>query len=303
MDLQTLLDDLAAEAAPLAAQGKVADYIPALASVPAGRFGLALATTDGQLFGTGDWRTPFSIQSVSKAFSLALVLARDGEALWQRVGREPSGNPFNSLVQLEYEKGIPRNPFINAGALVLIDRLLTLTGDSLGTLRDFLRAESGNPAVDMDPEVAASEASHGHRNAALAHFMASCGNLENPVDQVLDHYFRQCSLAMSCADLAKAGLFLANHGLRADGSRLLTRSESKRINAIMLTCGTYDAAGDFAYRVGLPGKSGVGGGILAVLPERGVLCVWSPALDPHGNSIAGVEALDRFTTRTGWSVF
>ncbi len=303
MDLQALLDDLAMESAPCAAQGKVADYIPALAAVDPSRFGLALATMDGQLIGSGDWQTPFSIQSVSKAFSLALVLARDGEALWRRVGREPSGNPFNSLVQLEYEKGIPRNPFINAGALVLIDRLLSLTGDSLGTLRDFLRAESGNPTVEVDPEVAASEASHGHRNAALAHFMASCGNLENPVDQVLDHYFRQCSLTMSCADLAKAGLFLANHGLRADGSRLLTRSESKRINSIMLTCGTYDAAGDFAYRVGLPGKSGVGGGILAVLPERGVLCVWSPALDPHGNSIAGVEALDRFTTRTGWSVF
>ncbi len=303
MDLQALLDDLAREAAPFAAQGKVADYIPALAAVDPARFGIALATVDGQLLGSGDWRVPFSIQSVSKAFSLALVLARDGEALWRRVGREPSGNPFNSLVQLEYEKGIPRNPFINAGALILIDRLLSLTGDSLGTLRDFLRAESGNAALDLDAEVAASEASHGHRNAALAHFMASCGNLENPVERVLDHYFRQCALTMSCADLAKAGLFLANHGLRADGSRLLSRSEAKRINAIMLTCGTYDAAGDFAYRVGLPGKSGVGGGILAVLPERGVLSVWSPALDLHGNSVAGVEALDRFTTRTGWSVF
>jgi glutaminase len=303
MDLQALVDDLAREAAPFAAHGKVADYIPALAAVDPAHFGVALATMDGQVLGSGDWRTPFSIQSVSKAFSLALVLARDGETLWRRVGREPSGNPFNSLVQLEYEKGIPRNPFINAGALILIDRLLTLEGDSLGTLRDFLRAESGNPAVDINAEVAASEAAHGHRNAALAHFMASCGNLENPVDQVLDHYFRQCSLSMSCADLAKAGLFLANHGLRADGSRLLSRSEAKRINAIMLTCGTYDAAGDFAYRVGLPGKSGVGGGILAVLPERGVLCVWGPALDSHGNSVAGVEALDRFTTRTGWSVF
>jgi glutaminase len=303
MDLQALLDDLAREAAPFAAQGKVADYIPALAAVDPAHFGIALATMDGQVLGSGDWRTPFSIQSVSKAFSLALVLARDGEALWRRVGREPSGNPFNSLVQLEYEKGIPRNPFINAGALILIDRLLTLEGDSLGTLREFLRAESGNPTVDINAEVAASEAAHGHRNAALAHFMASCGNLENPVYQVLDHYFRQCSLTMSCADLAKAGLFLANHGLRADGSRLLSRSEAKRLNAIMLTCGTYDAAGDFAYRVGLPGKSGVGGGILAVLPERGVLCVWGPALDSHGNSVAGVEALDRFTTRTGWSVF
>jgi glutaminase len=303
MDLQALLDDLAREAAPFAAQGRVADYIPALAAVDPARFGIALAPMDGQVLGSGDWRAPFSVQSVSKAFALALVLARDGEALWRRVGREPSGNPFNSLVQLEYEKGIPRNPFINAGALVLVDRLLSLTGDSVGALRTFLREESGNPGVDVDAEVAASEAAHGHRNAALAHFMASCGNLENPVEAVLDHYFRQCSLTMSCADLAKAGLFLANHGLRADGSRLLTRSEAKRINAVMLTCGTYDAAGDFAYRVGLPGKSGVGGGILAVLPERGVLCVWSPALDAHGNSVAGVEALDRFTTRTGWSVF
>jgi glutaminase len=303
MDLQALLDDLARDAAPLSVTGKVADYIPALAAVDPARFGIALATVDGQLVGSGDWRVPFSIQSVSKAFSLALVLARDGEALWTRVGREPSGNPFNSLVQLEYERGIPRNPFINAGALILIDRLLALTGDSLGTLRDFLRAESGNRDVDIDAEVAASEAGHGHRNAALAHFMASCGNLENPVERVLDHYFRQCALTMSCGDLAKAGLFLANHGLRADGTRLLSRSEAKRINSIMLTCGTYDAAGDFAYRVGLPGKSGVGGGILAVLPGRGVLCVWSPALDPHGNSVAGVEALDRFTTRTGWSVF
>jgi glutaminase len=303
MDLQALLDDIAREAAPFAVGGRVADYIPALAAVDPARFGLALAMVDGQLLGSGDWRQPFSIQSVSKAFSLALVLARDGEALWQRVGREPSGSAFNSLVQLEYEKGIPRNPFLNAGALILIDRLLSLTGDSLGTLRAFLRTESGNTAVDSDAEVAASEATHGHRNAALAHFMASYGNLENPVASVLDHYFRQCALTMSCADLAKAGLFLANHGLRADGSRLLTRSEAKRINAIMLTCGTYDAAGDFAYRVGLPGKSGVGGGILAVLPGRGVLCVWSPALDAHGNSVAGVEALDRFTTRTGWSVF
>ena len=303
MDLQALLDDLATESAPFAAQGKVADYIPALAAVDPARFGIALATLDGQVLGSGDWRQPFSIQSVSKAFSLALVLAQDGEALWRRVGREPSGSAFNSLVQLEYEKGIPRNPFINAGALILIDRLLSLGGDSFGTLREFLRVESGNPAIEVDLEVAASEASHGHRNAALAHFMASCGNLDNPVEQVLDHYFRQCSLAMSCADLAKAALLLANHGLRADGSRLLTRSEAKRINSIMLTCGTYDAAGDFAYRVGLPGKSGVGGGILAVMPERGVLCVWSPALDLHGNSVAGVEALDRFTTRTGWSVF
>jgi glutaminase len=264
---------------------------------------MAVATVDGGLLGTGDWRVPFSIQSISKVFTLALVLARDGEKLWSRVGREPSGDPFNSLVQLEHEQGVPRNPFINAGALVVVDRLLTLEGDAFSALRSFLRIESGRPELDTDVKVAHSEAEHGHRNAALAHFIASFGNLENTVDQVLDHYFRQCAIAMSCADLAQAGLLLAKHGLRRDGSRLLTRSETKRVNAVMLTCGTYDTAGDFAFRVGLPGKSGVGGGILAVIPGRCSLCVWGPALEPSGTSLAGVDALDRFTTCTGWSIF
>lgn len=303
MDYQELLNQVLEEVRPVMGQGKVARYIPALAAVDPGQFGLALATVDGELFGVGDWRTPFSIQSISKVFTLALVLARDGDALWRRVGKEPSGNPFNSLVQLEYEHGIPRNPFINAGALVITDRLLSLTGDARGVLREFLRAESGNPSVDFDPVVAASEAEHGHRNAALAHFMAGYGNIENPVPRVLEHYFWQCSLAMSCADLARACGFLARHGRRASGERLLTRSQAKQVNAIMLTCGTYDAAGEFAYRVGLPGKSGVGGGIVAVIPNRCGLCVWSPGLDARGNSVAGVEALDRFTTLTGLSVF
>ncbi|AKJ02483.1 L-glutaminase [Archangium gephyra] len=303
MDYQELLNQVLEEVRPVLGQGKVASYIPALARVDPGQFGMALATVDGELFGVGDWRTPFSIQSISKVFTLALVLARDGDALWRRVGKEPSGNPFNSLVQLEYEHGIPRNPFINAGALVITDRLSSLTGDARGVLREFLRAESGNPSVDFDPVVAASEAEHGHRNAALAHFMAGYGNIENPVPNVLEHYFWQCSLAMSCADLARACGFLARHGRRVSGERLLTRSQAKQVNAIMLTCGTYDAAGEFAYRVGLPGKSGVGGGIVAIIPNRCGLCVWSPGLDARGNSVAGVEALDRFTTLTGLSVF
>ncbi|BDU78526.1 glutaminase [Mesoterricola sediminis] len=303
MSIQALLDTIAQHVDPLLDQGRVASYIPALARVEPRQFGMAFAPIDGPIEGTGAWRTPFSIQSISKVFALALVVAGDGERLWSRVGREPSGSPFNSLVQLEHERGIPRNPFINAGALVVMDRLLSLAGDAAGAVLELLRAESGNPAVDMDPEVAASEAAHGSRNAALAHFMASFGNLENPVETVLDAYFRTCALRMTCEDLARAGLFLARHGLRADGSPLLTRSEAKRIHAVMLTCGTYDAAGDFAYRVGLPVKSGVGGGLLAVLPGRGVLATWAPALDPRGNSLAGLEALDVFTTRTGWSIF
>ncbi|WP_141331974.1 glutaminase [Myxococcus sp. AB025B] len=302
-DFQAILDEVMTAVLPVVGQGRVANYIPALAAVDPSRFGMALATLDGQVFGVGDLRTPFSVQSISKVFALALTLARDGDALWRRVGKEPSGNPFNSLVQLEYEQGVPRNPFINAGALVVTDRLLSLTGDSRGLLREFLREESGNASVDFDPVVAASEAEHGHRNSALAHFMASYGNIENPVPRVLEHYFWQCSLRMSCADLARACGFLARHGQGASGRRLLTRSQAKQVNAVMLTCGTYDAAGEFAYRVGLPCKSGVGGGIIAVIPNRCGLCVWSPGLDAHGNSVAGVEALDRFTTLTGLSVF
>jgi len=302
-DYQAILDEVMAAIRPVVGQGRVANYIPALAAVDPSRFGMALATVEGEVFGVGDWRVPFSVQSISKVFALALTLARDGDSLWRRVGKEPSGNPFNSLVQLEYEQGVPRNPFINAGALVVTDRLLSLTGDSRGLLREFLRAESGNASVDFDPVVAASEAEHGHRNSALAHFMASYGNIQNPVPQVLEHYFWQCSLSMSCADLARACGFLARHGQGAKGERLLTRSQAKQVNAVMLTCGTYDAAGEFAYRVGLPCKSGVGGGIIAVIPNRCGLCVWSPGLDAHGNSVAGVEALDRFTTLTGLSVF
>ncbi|MEE4424127.1 glutaminase [Streptomyces bugieae] len=326
MDYQAVLEEVAAHARPYVGQGQVADYIPALERVSADRFGIAVADIHGAVYGVGDWEVPFSVQSISKAFSLALVMAQshgsqggDGnhgapggnrapggpgaDDIWKRVGREPSGTPFNSLVQLEAENGIPRNPFINAGALVVTDRLQTLTGDASTSMLHFLREESGNPDLAFDQAVADSEAEHGDRNAALAHFMASFGNLENPVPSVIQHYFWQCSIEMSCRDLAVAGGFLARHGLRADGSRLLDAREAKRINAVMLTCGTYDAAGEFAYRVGLPAKSGVGGGIIAVIPGRCTLCVWSPGLDARGNSVAGAAALDHFTTLTGWSVF
>ena len=305
MDYRALFEDVTRAVQPALADGQVAQYIPALASVDPGRFGLAISDVNTRLKprGTGDWLEPFSIQSLSKVFTLALVLAADGDALWARVGKEPSGAPFNSLAQLEREHGIPRNPFVNAGALVVTDRLLTLTGDARGALRDFLRAESGNPRIDFDTEVAFCESRHGHRNAALAHLLADHGRLDNPVPDVLEHYFWQCSLAMNCRDLARAAGFLARHGLRADASRLLTRSEAKRINAVMLIGGTYDAAGEFAHRVGLPAKSGVGGGIIAVIPGRCTLCTWGPALDQHGNSTAGITALDTLTTLTGWSIF
>ncbi|GAA5035364.1 glutaminase [Streptomyces krungchingensis] len=303
LTFQPVLERIAEDIERTPGRGRPADYIPALAACDPRRFGMAVAELDGTVYGVGDWRQPFSTQSITKVFTLALDLAREGDALWEHVGREPSGNPFNSLVQLEYENGMPRNPFINAGALVVTDRLQTQTGDAAAALLDFLRAESGNADLTFDREVASSEAAHGDRNAALGHFMASYGHIDNPVPVLLKQYFQQCSIEASCADLALAAGFLARHGIRADGSRLLTRSQAKQVNAVMLTCGTYDAAGDFAYRVGLPGKSGVGGGIIAVVPGRCTLCVWSPGLDERGNSVAGVAALDRFTTLTGLSVF
>lgn len=306
LDYPVLLAAAEAAARATTGRGHVADYIPALAAADPEAFGMAVATVDGEVYGVGDWEQPFSIQSVSKLFSLALALAYSsdgGEGLWQGVGREPSGNPFNSLVQLETEHGIPRNPFINAGALVVTDRLQSLTGDASGAVREFLRRESGNPLLDTDPVIAASEADHGHRNAALAHFIASHGNLHNPVETVLEHYYAHCAVAASCRDLVLAGVFLARYGVRTDGTRLMTRSEAKRINAVLLTCGTYDAAGEFAFRVGLPGKSGVGGGILAILPGRAAVCAWGPRLDQAGNSVAAVTALDTLTTLSGCSVF
>ena len=305
MDYQKILEEIRQEVKPVITQGKVADFIPKLASVPLNRFGMAVQTLDGKLFITGDSDEYFSIQSISKAFALTLALQFVGEEnLWKRVGREPSGNPFNSLVQLEYENGIPRNPFINAGALVLVDIILSHSKDACKTILDFIRQRADNPNINFDKEVAASEKSTGFRNAALANFLKSYGNLDNNVEDVLETYFLQCSLKMNCIDLSKSFLMLANHGLSPwSGKQILTKSQAKRINSLMLTCGTYDAVGDFAYRVGLPGKSGIGGGIAAFIPGKLCVSVWSPGLNSNGNSLAGTLALELFTTKTGMSIF
>lgn len=303
--LAPLLDEILETVRPLVATGSVADYIPRLACVPRERLGMAVATVDGTVVASGDAHEPLSVQSISKVFTLTLALQGVAEAqLWRRVGREPSGNPFNSLVQLEMENGIPRNPFINAGAHVVADLVLGACPDAHGLLLDFVRRRACNPRIGVDAAVAQSEREHGFRNAALANFMRSFGNLEHPVDAVLDFYFAQCSLAMSCIDLARSMLYLANRGVcPATGERVLTPEQARRVNAIMLTCGTYDAAGEFAYRVGLPAKSGVGGGIVAIVPDRLAIAVWSPALNERGNSVAGMAALELFTGRTGLSVF
>lgn len=304
VDYAAALDTILAQVAPVLGQGRVADYIPELARVRPEQFGMAIVTLDGRVFEVGAARTPFSIQSISKLFALILALTSEGDALWKRVGREPSGSAFNSLVQLEYEQGKPRNPFINAGALVITDILCQRFAVPANAVLEFVRKLAGNPALDLDRRMALSELGCSDRNAAMAHLMKSFGNLHSPVPLVLDAYCGQCAIEMSCVDLARAMTMLANHG-RVVGSseRILDVSPTKRLNALMLTCGTYDAAGDFAFRVGLPAKSGVGGGIVALVPGECGICVWSPALEASGNSLAGSLALEALTSLTQKSIF
>lgn len=303
MNFQLVLDQINAELRPRLGQGgQVARYIPALARVAPTQFGIALRTCDGEVAQAGDSAVPFSIQSVSKVFSLTLAIKALGEALWDRIGREPSGTPFNSLVQLETERGIPRNPFINAGAIAVADRLVSL-GDGKAELLALLGRLCGEP-VHIDAEVARSEAETGFRNTALANFMKGFGTLDNDIATVLDVYFNQCAIAMTCEQLACAAGYLCRDGRHPlAGTPVLSAAQTRRVNALMLTCGTYDAAGEFAFRIGLPCKSGVGGGIVAVVPDHLTLCVWSPALDSTGNSLLGREALELFVTKTGLSVF
>ncbi len=304
MDYKQVINNLYDEFQHKRGCGKVADYIPALAQMDPRHFGIALSSLEGERCIVGDAEKPFSIQSISKVFTFSMVLRHLGDSIWESVGREPSGNPFNSLVQLEHEHGIPRNPFINAGALVVTDRLISLYDRPKEAILDFIRALSGNSDIYIDQNVARSEREHADRNMALAHFMKSFGNIHNDVDTLIDVYCSQCAIAMSCLDLANSFLFLANRGVNPiNGERLLSVSQTKRLGAVMLTCGFYDESGDFAFRAGLPGKSGVGGGIVAYIPGNLSIAVWSPGLNRHGNSLLGVETLERFTTDIGNSIF
>jgi glutaminase len=273
------------------------------------QLGIALVELDGDEHTVGDVEVPFPIQSISKVFSLVLAMqkavAGDGvrRELWERVGREPSGDPFNSLVQLERERGIPRNPMINAGALVVDDVLLDHCDDPAAECQALLSELAGSE-VGIDETVRSSEADSSHRNRAMANLMKSFGNLNNTVDDVLDSYTKQCSFTMTTRQLARAARFLANDGVDpASGREILPSKLARRVAAIMLTCGTYDAAGEFAFNVGLPCKSGVAGGIVGVVPDRMGVCVWSPPLDEQGNSMAGRVALHELAERLDLSIF
>lgn len=304
MDYQKVLNQIQNELSETEITGKVASYIPELAKVSPSKFGMHLHCLKGEEYAVGDSEEKFSIQSISKVFTLSLAMKLIGDDLWKRVGVEPSGNSFNSLTQLEKENGIPRNPLINAGAMVVADVLVSYFKNPKAALLTFIHEITGDKSLDYDEKVAASEKSQGYRNVALVNYMKSFGNIKNDVDEVLDFYFHQCSLAMSCKDLAHAFIIYANEGfLEASEKQILTNQQVKRINALMQTCGFYDEAGEFSFEVGLPGKSGVGGGIVAIKPKDFTVAVWSPPLNEKGNSAIGMAALERLTALTGFSIF
>ena len=303
IDYQHVLDEITKEVQPLLSQGKVADYIPALAEVEPNQFAIAIHTVDGQTYCAGDCGARFTIQSVSKVMTLTLALQRYGDELWQRVGKEPSGTAFNSLTQLEFEQGIPRNPFINAGAIVTCDALYSRLSAPMHSMLESFRQLSGNAQVVIDKKVANSEYEFRHRNAAMGHLMKSFGNFNNEVDDVLWAYFNFCAIELNCVELAKAYSYLANQGKDANEQEVLSARQNKQLNSLLFTSGLYDAAGDFGYRVGMPGKSGVSGTILAVLPNQFTVAVWAPRLNSYGNSVAGIAALERLSQKLDISIF
>ncbi|SMY36702.1 Glutaminase 2 [Photobacterium malacitanum] len=302
---ETLLKDILDEVRPLIGQGKVADYIPALAEVPATKLGIAVCYNDGEIIQAGDSQESFSIQSISKVLALTLAMSLyEPEELWSRVGKEPSGQAFNSMIQLELENGIPRNPFINPGAIVISDMLYSRLCAPQYRMLELVRELSCNPHIVYDKVVANSEMQHSDRNASIAYLMRSFGNFNNEVMPVLNNYFSYCALKMSCVDLARTFSYLANKGQPLGAKTpIISQTQSKHINALLATCGLYDGAGEFAYRVGMPGKSGVGGGIVAIVPGEMTIAVWSPELDPSGNSLVGTAVLEKLSQRIGRSIF
>jgi len=304
IEYQKVMDEIYLSVCQEPNEGKVADYIPELSKVDPNKFGVCLHTVDGNEYGVGHWREKFSIQSISKVLALSMVYKTLGDQVWERVGVEPSGTPFNSLLQLESDNGIPRNPFINAGAMVICDMLISNTQNAHEEFLAFVRNICCTPELEYSQSIAQSEKSVGYRNKALCNFIKSLGNIENDPEEVLDFYFNMCSIEMTCQELARTFMYLVDDDyVDLNENTILTESQAKRINAVMQTCGFYDESGEFTFKVGLPGKSGVGGGILALMPDQYCIAAWSPRLNEKGNSSRGMKFLEAFTTQTNLSIF
>jgi glutaminase len=303
IDFQNVIERIHTDLKHEINRGMVASYIPELSDIDAQNFGIYLRHINGETFSTGHWNQGFSVQSISKVLTLAMGLPLYSENIWNRIDVEPSGNPFNQLSLLELENGIPRNPLINAGSIVIADILVSRLKNPKQDFLNYVRDIANDQTIDFNYDVAKSEQQSGYVNYAAANLLKSFGNLENDVDVVLDFYFHQCAIEMNCEQLTNVFFMFANNGLCLQQKARLSPSHAKRINALMLTCGFYDEAGEFAFKVGLPGKSGVGGGIVALLPNQFIISVWSPGLNEKGNSLIGMQALEQFTTQTELSIF
>lgn len=288
-------------------EGKLASYIPALLKADVNDLGIAIVNLDGDEYFAGNCDEKFTIQSISKIVSLMLALKDNGkENVFKKVNVEPTGEGFNSIVKLETtETGRPYNPMINAGAIVTTSLIKGRTEEEkLKKLIDFMKKATNNPNITINEEVYISEKLTGNRNRALAYFMKSSGILDGNVEEVLDLYFRQCSIEANAKDLARLGAVLANDGIIPwNGEKLIDKEICKIVKSIMVTCGMYDASGEFAVRIGIPAKSGVGGGIIASVPKTMGIGVYGPALDKKGNSIAGLKVLQDLSRELDLSIF
>lgn len=300
--LEQAVDQAIEQGRKYVGQGEVATYIPELGRADSKALGATLARPGGWTYSAGDCDQPFTLQSVSKVFALLLALDHFGpKEVFERVGMEPTGDPFNSLLKLELlEPSKPLNPMINAGALAVCGLLVEGWGDeAFDRLAFFVRQAAKNPAIDIDSSVYHSERLTADRNRALAYFLKDAGAIRVDVEKVLDIYFRQCSLQVTCADLAQLGLFLAVRDTSLGGKI----ENFRTVNAFLVTCGMYNASGEFAVRVGLPAKSGVSGAVLALVPDELGIGVYGPALESRGNSVGGVEFLVALSRELNLSIF
>ncbi len=305
--MQSLLDDAIKYGSKYTVQGKSASYIPELSKVNPKQLGVVTVNIDGECWYSGDYQSNFTIQSISKVATLILaIMDRGEEYVFSKVGMEPTGDRFNSIIKLETMRTAkPFNPLINAGAIAVTSMIAGQnTEDKLNRLIGFVKGLCHNNKIWFDEEVYKSESATGYRNRALANFMKDAGIIEGDVEEVLDLYFKQCSIKVNAVDIAMMGAVLAGDGVSPiTGDKLMPRSIARLVKTFMVTCGMYDASGEFAVRVGLPAKSGVGGGIMATVPGRMGIGVFGPALDDKGNSAGGIKVLEYISNKLDLSIF
>ncbi|WP_462424040.1 glutaminase A [Fusobacterium ulcerans] len=304
--MKDLLDKLVKKNIAETKLGTVASYIPELDKAKKDALGLYIIDVNGNEYCSGDWDTKFTIQSISKIVTLMLAILDNGEEyVFSKVGMEPTGDPFNSIKKLETSsRRKPYNPLINAGAIAIASMIKGKdVRDKFQRLLDFLRKISEDETLDVNYKIYCGESETGNRNRAMGYFLKGEGIIEGDVEDALDIYFKQCSIEVTAKTLAKIALFLANNGKLSSGEIVITPRIATIVKTLMITCGMYDSSGEFAVRAGIPSKSGVGGGILSVVPGKMGIGVYGPSLDKKGNSIAGVLLLEDLSSELNLTIF